>query len=65
MDGPIRQRPRKAGTGKTLGSGTFRPKFTTPPSFWRGWNGPASMAPPIHRKPPKPANTFWRPEVRR
>lgn len=56
------QRPRKAGTGETLGSGSFNPNNTTPASFWKGWGGPASMAPPIHRKPQKPTDTWWKPE---
>ena len=36
---------------------------STPPEFWRGWKGPASMAPKPY-KPPKnvTVNTLWKPK---
>ena len=62
MDGPKRQRPHMAGTGKRLAGETFTQKLTTPASFWKGWGGPASMCPPVHRKPSTPPDTWWKPE---
>lgn len=47
-------------TAKTPGQ-----KFTTPASFWKGWGGPASMSPPVHRKPSTPPDTWWKPERKR
>lgn len=30
--------------------------------FWKDWQGPESMAPPVHREPPeKHLGDFWRP----
>lgn len=60
----MRQKEKRPGKGANQ-SRTGNPKFSAPASFWEGWGGPASMAPPIHRKPQKPANTLWRPEVKR
>jgi hypothetical protein len=40
--------------------GKYNPN-AAPASFWRGFAGTASMAPPIHRRPPKPRDSFWKP----
>jgi hypothetical protein len=32
-----------------------------PESFWKGFAGTESMAPPINRRPAKPSDTFWNP----
>jgi len=39
----------------------YNPK-AAPAAFWQGYNGPASMSPPIHRRQPKPVDTFWNPK---
>ena len=47
------------------GAGTAQQQYTAnaaPSAFWKGWNGPASMAPPVIRKPAKVPDTLWRPE---
>lgn len=32
-----------------------------PASFWKGFNGTESIAPPIHRRQPKAKDTLWNP----
>lgn len=40
--------------------GQYNPN-AAPASFWQGFAGTESMAPRINRRPPKPADTFWKP----
>lgn len=35
--------------------------YNPPRDFWKGFGGTQSMGPTIHRRPPNPVDTFWRP----
>lgn len=64
---PKREHPGRASAGvlitQTNGRGLqnkYNPN-AAPASFWRGFAGTESMAPPIHRRPAKPRAAFWNP----
>ncbi len=67
MDGLKRRTPAGQWQGfekaQTKGDG-LQSKYNpnaAPASFWRGFDGTENMAPPVTRKPNKPADTLWRP----
>lgn len=68
----MRTSKRSNPPGRTAGYGTYKTHRgqrqqhhnpNAPPlSFWKGFNGTQSMAPQIHRRQPKPEDTFWKPK---